>query len=220
MYLGLKLVVKKKKVKNMAIRNIRSFENNNNTKRNTLIGAGVAGLGSAYASHILTNPIKNKKFDDKFVHNVLKNWTTDIESAKYFDFASTVNNMGAHPQAKDVKFVEDYMMNNAKSLGLLELYSPKTSKPKTIYQHIEDIQTGYRETMAEIEDSLKSVYDISKKSFKKLAEDADEDLKVFAEIAKETLGDIKVKKALKYGGIGTLAGGAIAWVATKLSNKQ
>ena len=207
----------------MKVSHIGRYEKRDNTTRNTLVGAGVAAAGGAYVGHLIATPIRDGKFNDKFVHNVMTACAEDMDDVKYMDFAKQVNKMGAHPSAEDVKYVENYLTDNAKSLGIvndvIENAGKKTVK-FSINEYIENVKQGYKEALVDTSEALGKVYDASKKSFKKLDNNAADDLKVFSGIVKDTLGDLKAKNAWKFAGIGLLVGGVSSFIATKIAEKK
>lgn len=207
----------------MAISAINNSENRNNTFRNTAIASVVGLTGGAYVGRLTATPLnKDNKFDDKFVHNVMTARAEDMEDVKFVDFARKVSKFSDKPTAQDVKMVNDYLIENAESLNLLDEIIEENGK-KTVKFYIEEyikaLKQGYKDSLDEVKDALGSIYDTSKKSFKRLSENADEDLKNLSEVSKKVLGDAKNKNAWKFGSVGLVAAGASAWLATKISDR-
>lgn len=204
----------------MAILQLNSYENKNNTLKSTLIGAGVAAAGGAYAGLVTANPLKkNGSYKDEFIHNIIKTPMTDKADRQFADFARDVNNIGAHPTGEDIKFVQKYIADNAKDLDLIDLVDPRTSEKTNIFKYIEDVKTGYKENVATVKENLEKVFDTKKKVFKKLSEDASEDVVEFADTAKKALFKMQTKKALKYAGVGVLVGGVASFISNKIAEK-
>lgn len=207
----------------MAISSVNSCDNRSNTLKNTAIASVIGLAGGAYAGRLATTPLKDNKFDDKFVYNVMNACTDDIDDVKIIDFAKKVSKMPEKPSAKDVQMVQDYLLENAKQLNLLDCIIENNGKKSvnfSIEEYIQNVKQGHKEALEDVKDSLGKVYDVSKKTFKKLSEDASEELKNFAEISKEVLSETKAKNAWKFGGIGLVAAGASAWLASKISGRH
>lgn len=207
----------------MAISSVNSCDNRSNTLKNTAIASVIGLTGGAYAGRLATTPLKDNKFDDKFVYNVMNACTDDIDDVKFIDFAKKVSKMTEKPSAKDVQMVQDYLLENAKQLNLLDCIIENNGKKSvnfSIEEYIQNVKQGHKEALEDVKDSLGKVYDVSKKTFKKLSEDASEELKNFAEISKEVLSETKAKNAWKFGGIGLVAAGASAWLASKISGRH
>lgn len=207
----------------MAISSVNSCDNRSNTLKNTAIASVIGLAGGAYAGRLATTPLKDNKFDDKFVYNVMNACTDDIDDVKFIDFAKKVSKMPEKPSAKDVQMVQDYLLENAKQLNLLDCIIENNGKKSvnfSIEEYIQNVKQGHKEALEDVKDSLGKVYDVSKKTFKKLSENASEELKNFAEISKEVLSETKAKNAWKFGGIGLVAAGASAWLANKISGRH
>ena len=201
----------------MKISHFGRYEQRDNTTRNTLIGAGVAATGGAYVGHVIATPLKDGKFNDKFVHNVMTACADEMDDVKFIDFARKVNDMPAHPTPEDVKFVEGYLSENAKPLGLLDDTSGKPAK-FSISEYIDNVKQGYKEAVADTTEALGKIF--KKGKLVKPAESADDNLKIFADITKDVVSDIKVQNARKYALVGLITGGVVAWVSSKLANKM
>ncbi len=207
----------------MAILPVNSYENRNNTLKNTAIASVIGLAGGAYAGRLATTPLKDNKFDDKFVYNVMNACTDDIDDVKFIDFAKKVSKMPEKPTTKDVQMVQDYLLENAKQLNLLDCIVENNGKRSvnfSIEEYIQSVKQGHKEALEDVKDSLGKVYDVSKKTFKKLSEDTSNELKNFAEVSKKVLNETKAKNAWKFGGAGLVAAGTAAWLATKISNKH
>lgn len=207
----------------MTISQINSYENRNSALKNAAVASAVGLAGGAYVGRLAATPLnKDGKFDDKFVHNVMTACADDVDDVKFMDFARKVSKMPEKPTAKDIQTVQDYLLENAKPLGLLDEIveiGGKKSVKFSLEEYIQSVKEGHKEALDDLKESLGKVYDVSKKTFKKISENADEELKELSEISKKVLGDAKNKNAWKFGGVGFVAAGAAAWLATKISDR-
>jgi len=212
----------------MKISHINNQEQN--TLRNTLISAGVGLAGGAYVGRLATTPLKDSKVSDEFIHNVMTACAEDADDVKFYDFAKSVAKIGEKPTAEEYKTVQNYLLENAEALDIsaenaadlkkIDFKNAPDNVKASMNSYIDNLKKGYGEALDEVKEAFGKVYDTSKKSFKKLAEDSSDDLKDFSEISKKVLNDAKTKNAWKFGGVGLLAAGAAAWIATKISEKN